>query len=96
MFKRNLILLAGVAMTATATGCCCLHGNRCCPPAYGTSPCGPGGCAPTYGYPPVTGYAPTQEYATAFAPTTTITSAPVFGPAYPTTAIAPLQALPPY
>lgn len=103
MFKRTLFLLAGVAMMATATGCCCLGGclggyNRCCNPCYSgygaTSPCGPGGCAPTYGYPPVTGYAPTMEYSAAFAPTTTITSAPVYGPAYTTTVLAP--ALPTY
>jgi hypothetical protein len=89
-------------MMATATGCCCLGGclggyNRCnpCYSGYGaTSPCGPGGCAPTYGYPPVTGYAPTMEYSAAFAPTTTITSAPVYGPAYTTTVLAP--ALPTY
>lgn len=100
MFKRTLFLLAGVVMTATATGCCCLGGclggNKCCPPSYGASPCGPGGCAPTYGYPPVTGMAPTQEYTAAFAPTTTITHAPVYGPAYPTTVLAPTQALPTY
>ena len=102
LIKRSLILLAGVAMTATATGCCCLGGclggaNRCCSPGYGGgSPCGPGGCAPTYDYPPTTGYAPTQEYSAAFAPTTTITSAPMYGPAYPTTVLAPTQALPTY
>ncbi len=103
MFKRSLILLSGVAMTAIATGCCCLGGclggNKCCPPSYGGyggSPCGPGGCAPSYGYPPVTGMAPSQDYSAAFAPTTTITSAPTYGPAYPTTALAPMQALPTY
>ena len=103
MFKRTLILLAGVALTAVATGCCCLGGggfggNRCCSPGYGGgSPCGPGGCAPTYGgYPPAASNFGTQEYSAAFAPTTTITSAPTYGPAYPTTAIAPMQSLPPY
>lgn len=100
MFKRILFLLAGVAMTATATGCCChggcFGGNKSCPPSYGGSPCGPGGCAPTYGYPPVTGMNSVQEYQAAFAPTTTITSAPVYGAAYPVTAVAPISALPTY
>jgi hypothetical protein len=35
-----------------------------------------------------------MEYTAAFAPTTTITSAPVYGPAYSTTVLAP--ALPTY
>ena len=92
-------MLAGAAMMATAMGCCCGM-NRCnpCCSSYGSSgispsPCGPGGCSPTYGYP--TGFAPSSvEYTAAFAPTTTITSAPVYGPAYATTALSP--ALPPY
>jgi hypothetical protein len=38
---------------------------------------------------PPTGLAPTVEYTAAFAPTTTITAAPVYGPAYTTTVLAP-------
>jgi hypothetical protein len=102
MLNRMLVLMAGVAMAASATGCCCLSGyNRCCNPCgsyyggYAPMQCGPGGCAPTYGTPlgPTSYYSPTDA---AFAPTTTISAAPVFGPAYPTTALAPVQSLPTY
>ena len=98
MLKRIYVLLAGVAMMATATGCCCLGGclggyNRCNP--CGASPCGPGGCAPTYGYPPAASYYP-GDTSQAFAPTPMMSSAPIFGPAYPTTAFAPTQSLPTY
>lgn len=102
MSKRMLIVMAGVVMTSLAAGCCCHNKCNPCGPCggygagYGASPCGPGGCAPTYGYPA----GPTSYYqgpeATAFAPTTTVTSAPVFGAAYPTTAVLPMQSLPPY
>ncbi len=114
MFKRVSFLVAGVAMTAMATGCCCLSGyNRCnpcsnpCYSGYGggmmapASPCGPGGCAPTYGgYP--TSYIP-NDPSSAFAPAATMAAAtptpaasPMMAPAYPTTAFAPTQSLPTY
>lgn len=105
MLNRMLMVLTGVAMAISATGCCCSHYNRCCNPCggygYGAqygSPvqCGPGGCAPTYGYPagPTSYYSPTDA---AFAPTTTLSAAPMFGPAYPTTtAFATTQSLPTY
>ena len=99
MLKRIYYLLAGVAMMATATGCCCLGGclggyNRCspCGPTYGASQCGPGGCAPTYGYP--AGYLP-GDTSQAFAPTYQMSAAPpIIGQAYPTTVYA--QTLPTY
>ncbi len=105
MLNRMLLLLAGLALSASATGCCCLGGcfgaNRCnpcnpCNTYYGasSSPCGPGGCAPTYGMPP-TGYLGSSTEATAFGPTTTISST-VVPPAYPTTQTVMMPPLPTY
>ncbi len=91
MFNRIFLLLAGLAMTASATGCCCLGGcfaNKCCP-----SPCGPGGCSPSYGYPPAsTSFYQGDSSAMATAiPAATITTVPTY-----TTTTALMPALPTY
>jgi len=104
MLNRVGILLAGVALAASATGCCCLGGgmNRCNPCGAGyssgfaaPSPCGAGGCAPSYGGGFPTGYIP-NEGSQAFAPASSMAAAPLTGPAYLTTAFAPNQSLPTY
>jgi hypothetical protein len=112
MVKRCAFLIAGLALMLSATGCCCgyLHGyNRCnpcnpCGTGYGgyapmSSPCGPGGCSPSY-YPPVgsTSYYQGFGASAAIMEPTISTASPVGATTtYPTTtALAPSAALPTY
>ncbi len=112
MAKRCAFLVAGLALVVSSTGCCCgyLHGyNRCNPcgpcgagyPAapYGGSPCGPGGCSPSY-YPPVGSTSYYQGFgASAYLGEPTISTASptmIPGTTYPTTAQAPTSSLPTY
>jgi hypothetical protein len=84
--KRLFSALTGLALMASASGCCCdccNWCNPCCRPPCG-SPCGP-----TYG-PPVTGYLST--------PVTTTTAIPAtyYGSPVASAAVVPIESLPTY
>ncbi|MGE5192868.1 MAG: hypothetical protein ACM3U2_10220 [Deltaproteobacteria bacterium] len=94
--KRLFSALTGLALVASASGCCCDGCNWCNPCCR---PCG-GGCAPTYGGPPATGYlspygAPAVSLST---PVTTTTAMPAtyFGAPVATAAVVPVESLPTY
>jgi hypothetical protein len=83
--KRLMLLCAGVASMALATGCCCDWCNLCQPCG---SPCGPGGYGAPYAAPPAGAYL-------------TPAGAPVIGALpgayYPVTAaVVPIESLPTY
>jgi hypothetical protein len=98
MAKRCTFLVAGLLVASSSMGCCCgLFGGgyRGCNPCG--SPCATGQCAPSY-YPPGGG-AYNQGYgATAYMPDSSMMAAGTTftGPAYTTTALAPVNSLPTY
>lgn len=99
MRKKFAYALTGLSILGSALGCCCSHANRCNPcGGYGygagfapaASPCGPGGCQPTYG---PTGMIGGGYDNTAYAlPAGTMASTTNGG--YPMTASLPLNSLP--
>lgn len=103
MAKRCALLLAGLALVWSSAGCCCGHYwgyNRCNPcgtgyyGAYPSSPCGPGGCTPSY-YPP-TGSTSYYQGFGASAAVIDPNAPTVSGLAPATTALAPTTPLPTY
>jgi len=106
MVKRCAFLVAGLALVSSSVGCCCgwLHGyNRCNPCGAGyaaplTSPCGPGGCSPSY-YPPVGSSSYYQGFGSSAYigdPAISTASPVTTGTGFPATALAPSSALPTY
>lgn len=106
MVKRIALMVAAAALVSSSVGCCLTgcgyrggYGGGCPPCGAGyapasTSPCGPGGCQPSY-YPQGAYYQGAS--ATAFAGDSAIMSAsPIPGSVYPTTASVPVNAVPVY
>ncbi|HLJ10012.1 MAG TPA: hypothetical protein VKU82_02425 [Planctomycetaceae bacterium] len=94
--KRFLSAMTGLALAASASGCCCDWCNWGCNPC---APCGPRGCAPTYyGAPPAATFlTPATAPAIGLAPTTT-SAMPVtyYGAPVATAALVPVESLPTY
>ena len=89
--KRLVSTLLGLAVAASASGCCC---DWCCNWCNPCRPCG-NGCAVPYGAPPGGAYlapagAPAVTYAAPVTATATYYGAPV------TTAVVPLESLSTY
>jgi hypothetical protein len=108
MVKRCAFLVTGLALMTSSMGCCCglFHGyNRCnpCGAGYGAapmmqSPCGPGGCSPSY-YPPVGSSSYYQGYGSSAYigdPAISTASPTMPGSGFTATALAPSAALPTY
>lgn len=102
MVKRFALLIASAALVSSSVGCCLTGcGYRgSCPPCGGgysgyapasTSPCGPGGCAPSYqGQSFYQGASLGGDQAI-------MTASPVIpGAVYPQTATLPIQTVPVY
>lgn len=110
MVKRFALLIASAALVSSSVGCCLTgcgyrggYGGGCPPCGAGyapasTSPCGPGGCQPSYYQPGGQAYYQGASQ-TAFAGDSTImTASPIIpGAVYPTqTAAFPVQSVPVY
>ncbi len=112
MVKRFALLIASAALVSSSVGCCLTggcgyrgYGGGGCPPCGAnyssgavSSPCGPGGCQPSYYQPGGQAYYQGASQ-TAFAgDQTMMTASPIIpGAVYPTqTAAFPVQSVPVY
>ncbi|HET6425606.1 MAG TPA: hypothetical protein VFG20_18090 [Planctomycetaceae bacterium] len=102
MIKRYALMIAAAALVSSSVGCCltgCGYRGSCPPCGAGyapasMSPCGPGGCQPSY--------APQGAYyqgasATAMGDSAIMTASPIIpGSVYPSTASIPINTVPVY
>lgn len=108
MVKRYALMIAAAALVSSSVGCCLTgcgyrggYGGGCPPCGAGyssgasVSPCGPGGCQPSY-YPQGAYYQGAS--ATAFNGDSAImTASPIIpGAVYPSTASVPINTVPVY
>ncbi len=88
--KRLFSALTGLALVASASGCCCDWCNWCNPCCR---PCG--ACGPTYGGPPAGAYL-SPYTAPAVSLSTPVTTTTYYGAPVATAAVMPIESLPTY